>query len=663
MIATPYKLSIQADVLNLTVQSSEARKAYAASRNNEELAETNVSTYIITANEIKQSGALTLGEALRLAPGLLVKQATNGYFYVSPRGTFGGAVQRNGISLENSPLLLTINGIPFNNGYQGGIFWEALPVALNDILQIEVVIAPSTVFFGPNAAGGVINLVTEGVEESVLRPKIVLQGGLGGNYAHRGGVSFAVSNRLKFRVSGHYNRLTRWQDQFYLRNEQRYIPVDSLLYFQANARESNVSAEKALHNNGINTTVIFQPNEKVYLEALVSTKESYLQSILQPVGIVALTNRDTETSSTVAVQARTGKVTTKVAYSTDKQDLAVGYAGLGMRTNNLYAATEYDHQGKHYGFKLGGDLRYIVSHNQLSEGFRSRTLVADLPYQDQVLLGTNSLTTEGAFLNQRLGLLSNKWNLFAALRADRLSATQDFYGSYRLGTTYQVGKIHSLRVSVSSGIGGISATNYHWYNDTTDAYQTNETLQPLRVQALEIGYRVAPRSDVTLEATLYSNRSHNFVDPFSTYQAPKENTDEVVVMNGITLDARWTLGKLEASAFLTTQHLSGQSTVPEAVAQSVPNYFGGLTGNYRTFLNKLKIGTSVYYYGASAIPGAKQNFSMGAKLIANCKIAYNFWDEHIVFLNARNAFNSQGAEFPFADQTSDLYMIGIDLIF
>ena len=657
MTTTPYKLSIQEDILNLKVQSAEVHQVYAASRDQEELFKTNVSTHIITANEIKQSGALTLGEALRLAPSLLVKQATNGYYYVSVRGAWGGAMQQSGSSFENTSLLLTINGIPFNNAYQGGIFWETVPVELNDILQIEIVAAPSTVFFGPNASSGVINLVTEEVEETVLRPKVSLQGGLNGNYAHRGSVSFGLSNRLKFRVSGHYNRLARWQEEFYLRSEQRYIPVDSLLYYQSNAQESNVSAEKALHNNGINATVIFRPKEKIHLEAIVSTKESYLQSILQPFGVIALTNRDTETSSNVAIRAQTGRFSTNLAYSSANQNLAVGYEGFEVRNNNLFASTEYKYRSKYYGLKLGGDIHFNAFRN------RSRLSLVETVYQNRVLLGTTSLLTNGAFLSQQLDLFNGKSSVFGTVRVDRFSATNQFYGSYRVGSTYQIAKVHLIRASASSGVGNTFATNYYWYDDTTNTYQTNPDLNPLRTRTYEIGYRVMPRSEITLGATYYRNRSNNFVDPDAPLRGPKINSDEVIVLSGITLDAKWTVGKLEASAFLTTQHPTGESLTSESVVQAVPNYFGGLTGNYRTFLNKLKIGASVYYYDGSIASGVKQDFAVGAKLIANCKVTYNFWDEHVVFINARNLFDSQKVEFPNADQTSNLYMLGIDLAF
>ena len=660
---TPYKLSIQEDILNLKVQSAEVHQVYAASRRQEELPGTNVSTYIITANEIRQSGALTLGEALRLAPGLLVKQATNGYYQVSLRGSWGGAMQQSGGSFENTSLLLTINGIPFNNAYQGGIQWETVPVELNDIFQIEVVLVPSTVFFGPNASSGVINLVTEDVEETVLRPKVSLQGGLNGNYAHRGSVSFGVSSRLKFRVSGHYNRLARWQEPFYLRSEQRYVTVDSLLYYQSNARESNVSAEKAMHNNGVNATVVFQPSEKINLEAIVSTKEAYLQSILQPLGAIALTNRDTETSSRVAIRARTGRVSTNLAYATTEQNLGSGYEGFDMRNNNLFASTEYGLRGKYYGLKVGGDIHFNVFRNDLPDNFRSRAIIAETAHRDRVLLGTKSLLTNGIFVDQQLNLVGGKWDLFGTLRADRFSLTNQFYGSYRLGTAYKPGKIHAVRASASSGVGNTFATNYYWFNDSINAYQTNQNLSPLRIRTYEIGYRVAPVNGISLGATYYRSRSDNFVSANTLPGNPRTNSNEIVVLNGITADASWNVGKLETGVFLTTQHLAKGSLVSDFAAQAVPNYFGGITGNYRTFLNKLRIGASVYYYGKSVTSGTDYSFTTGAKLIANGKVTYNFWDEHLVFINARNLFNSQKVEFPYADQTGNLYLLGIDLAF
>ena len=659
-ITTPYVFSIEEDVLNLKIQSAESREAYAASRNSESILETVVSTYIITAEEIKQTGAINLGEALRLAPGVLVKQKTNGYFEVYLRGA-SGVIDHQGVSnLENTTVLLTVDGVPVNNWFQGGILWEAIPVGLNDIQQIEVITAPHTVFFGPNAATGVINIVTKTVEEKNLQAKGSLQGSIHEDYLHRGSASFGISDQLKFRVSAYYNRLNRFQDDFYLFNEQRYIQSDSLLYYQATADKTNVSAEKSLRNNGVNAFAMYQPNSKISIEAMIGTQESYLQSLLRPLDKIALTNRYLKTN-TFALRTRFRNLRTNVAYQVGDHQLAEGYDGFNMHTGNLFASTEYDYTGQWYQAKVGGDVNYNVFKNELPQ--ERENFIATNQYANRVLLGTNTLYTTGLFVSQNLYLLDRKWRWLVAARADRLSITNQLYGSYQVGSTYKIGKLHVLRANTSYGLGNFSAQNYLFYDQATSRYEANQHLKPLSVRTYEVGYRSMPYSELFIELTYFHNRSSGFINTLDAATSKASNSDLVALQQGVTINLRGTVNKFETMAFLTVQHAKVISATEKTTDLFVPSYFGGLTGSYRTFLNKLRFNVGLYFYGSSALAGPLHTYGVPGKLITNCKISYNVWDEHVLFFNGRNVLNSKKVESPFADQTKSLYMIGVDLAF
>ena len=658
-VATPYVFSIEEDVLNLKVQSTESRKAHAASRSEESVLETVASTYIITAEEIKQSGALNLGEALRLAPGVLVKQKTNGYYDVYLRGT-SGAVDHQVTSNSDASVLLTIDGIPINNWFQGGILWEVIPVELNDIRQIEIVATPNTVFFGLNAATGMINIVTKQVEEKNLQAKVSLQGSISDDYVHRGSVSFGVSDRFKFRASAHYSRLTRFQDEFYLLNERRYIQSDSLLHYQASARETNSSAEKSLRNYGVNAFATYQPSSEVSVEAMISNTESYLQSVLRPLDRIALTNRHLRTN-TLAIRTRLHDFRTNVTYQSGSHDLAVGYEGFDMRTENLFASTEYDYSSRFYQVKVGGDINYSTFKNALPQEPASFIVINS--YSDQVLLGTNRMYHTGLFVSQNLYLLNRKWRWLAAVRGSQLSITDRLYGSYQLGTTYKIGKIHQLRANASYGLGNFSAQNYLFYDQAASRYEGNQDLKPLSVQTYEAGYRVVPYTDLSIELVYFRNRSADFISSLTESTEKRVNSETVSLQQGVTLNFQGSVNKLKATAFLTVQNSKVVSKKAELEDLFFPNYFGGLTGSYRTFLNKLRFNAGVYFYGGSRSSGLEQDYRLSGKLITNCKISYNVWDEHVLFFNGRNVLNNKKIESPFADQTKSLYMIGVDLAF
>jgi outer membrane receptor for ferrienterochelin and colicins len=106
---------------------------------------------IITADDIRRSGALDIPGVLRHVDGIDVLQWTNDQADVSARG----------YNQPYSPrMLVLIDGRQVYADYYGFTPWSTLPVELSAIRQIEVVKGPNSALFGFNAAGGVINIVT-----------------------------------------------------------------------------------------------------------------------------------------------------------------------------------------------------------------------------------------------------------------------------------------------------------------------------------------------------------------------------------------------------------------------------------------------------------------------------------------------------------------------
>jgi outer membrane receptor for ferrienterochelin and colicins len=106
---------------------------------------------IITADDIRRSGARDIPGVLRHVAGVDVLQFANDDADVSIRG-YNQA--------ESPRLLVLIDGRQVYADYLGYTPWSTLPVELNEIRQIEVVKGPNSALFGFNAVGGVVNIVT-----------------------------------------------------------------------------------------------------------------------------------------------------------------------------------------------------------------------------------------------------------------------------------------------------------------------------------------------------------------------------------------------------------------------------------------------------------------------------------------------------------------------
>jgi iron complex outermembrane receptor protein len=121
------------------------------SRRSERLDRVAASVFVITADDIRRSGATTLPEALRLAPSLQIARADANQYAISARGF-------NNV-LANKMLVL-IDGRTLYTPLFSGVFWESQDTMLEDVDRIEVITGPSAALWGTNAVNGLIHVFT-----------------------------------------------------------------------------------------------------------------------------------------------------------------------------------------------------------------------------------------------------------------------------------------------------------------------------------------------------------------------------------------------------------------------------------------------------------------------------------------------------------------------
>lgn len=106
---------------------------------------------IITQDDIRRSGAISIPEVLAFVPGLDVRR--DGYA--------GADVGMRGYNQTSNPhLMVLVNGRQVYMPDYGRILWATIPVQLAEIRQIEVIKGPNSALYGFNAVDGVINIIT-----------------------------------------------------------------------------------------------------------------------------------------------------------------------------------------------------------------------------------------------------------------------------------------------------------------------------------------------------------------------------------------------------------------------------------------------------------------------------------------------------------------------
>lgn len=130
-------------------------KVTSVSKKEESLSGAAAAIHVITPEDIRRSGATSLPEVLRLAPGLQVARIDARRWAVSARGFNGEFANK---------LLIMVDGRTVYTPLFSGVQWRLVDPVLEDIERIEVVRGPGATVWGANAVNGVINIITKSAQ-------------------------------------------------------------------------------------------------------------------------------------------------------------------------------------------------------------------------------------------------------------------------------------------------------------------------------------------------------------------------------------------------------------------------------------------------------------------------------------------------------------------
>lgn len=136
------------------------------SRRDSTVGRTAAAVFVIDQEMIQRSGARSIPEVLRMAPGVHVARINSNKWAISIRGSN---------HLYSNKLLVQIDGRAVYTSLFGGTFWDEQDVVLEDVERIEVIRGPGATVWGANAVNGVINILTKRAEDT--QGGLVVSGG------------------------------------------------------------------------------------------------------------------------------------------------------------------------------------------------------------------------------------------------------------------------------------------------------------------------------------------------------------------------------------------------------------------------------------------------------------------------------------------------------
>lgn len=128
--------------VQVTTESKEAQS----------LSQVPAAVYVITAEQIRRSGATSIPELLRAVPGVQVQQIGPSQWSVGIRGM--------GSRFSNK-LLVLVDGRTVYTPTFSGVYWDAQDIDVSLIERIEVIRGPGGTLWGTNAVNGIINIITK----------------------------------------------------------------------------------------------------------------------------------------------------------------------------------------------------------------------------------------------------------------------------------------------------------------------------------------------------------------------------------------------------------------------------------------------------------------------------------------------------------------------
>ena len=127
------------------------------SRRPEPFAATASAISVLTGDEIRRTGALTLADALRFSSGLQVARIDDRTWGIASRGFNLNA---------SNKLLVMMDGRSLYTPLFAGVFWDVQDTELADLDRIEVVRGPGATMWGANAVNGVISIDTKNARDT-----------------------------------------------------------------------------------------------------------------------------------------------------------------------------------------------------------------------------------------------------------------------------------------------------------------------------------------------------------------------------------------------------------------------------------------------------------------------------------------------------------------
>lgn len=670
-----YELTLE-ELMNVPIQS--------ASKKEETLFDAPLSSYTITSSEIEKSGSTSIMEALKLSPGVIVREESNGVYDIHIRG-LENLTRTNGTFLKaNTYTLVMIDNRPVFNHGLGGTFWESLPVDINDVERIEIVRGPSSSLFGPNAVTGVINIITKrmGGAKSIVNTNI--QAGTSGTSIANISLGRTFSNKFSTIVTANFQDRLRFDEVYYKDSTGTYAPLSQLIPNADMRNKRYPHPSRSLNRWGVNGYFTYKASDKISIDLSLSKQEATSQRLFTTNPLQYANTNNLAANLGLKIHALKIRTSYVDGYNSDIQ-YNVPHGVYDFQVGDIMG--EYD-------IKLGSNYTVTPGISYQSVKFE------DAKYNDPAkglftYFNANvSINTTAAYIRSDLNF-TKKLRALAALRVDKFSVPDKTYLAYEFSSTYKLNSKNLIRAAVTRSNSG-SFIGYNFLDINIPGFtrtQGNTNLKLFTLSMIEVGYRSQIGKNFQLDLDLFSQKGKNLsaitVTSFVPTASQFRNTPTTATQLGATFSINYVPNdKIQFKPFVTLQKTETEDlplatgfptnyidpqlapvTYTNSTHKYTPGYYGGFYLNYAP-VSKFNVNLSSYFFGKQSQydgswnennPAKAKQTAEGqikSKFMLSAKISYEVLKGLNVFVSGRNLIGASSREFYAADKTAGLYLVG-----
>lgn len=525
------------ELYDLTLEELLDEDISSISKRSESLFEAPLSATVITRQQIRNSGAITITDALRLAPGVIVRQQTNGYDEVFIRGGEDQLGSSFSTYFVNSTTLVMIDSRPVYNYLQGGTFWETLPVGLQDIERIEIVRGAMAALYNPNAVSGVINIITRKPKNYTTFTRANARYGTQQTIIGNATIGHKWNRKFDVSLSANFQQRNRFQAEYYQYKGNEFVNDVNELSFvfgepvtDGKAKFPNPS--RALERLGVNAFINYAPTDKLDFSLSAGYQQSAAQRVFYENIITSFSYAESGTSY-LDFHTYFHNLRAQVSYIEGTQEPALATFGLkyDMQATDVFVEYDFIFGGKE---SAGSEYKnFGVFAADFLPANHSISLRPGVNYRRAVYDDTDYFPEGNGFINNRGVLetlawsvkfdydIDQKFRLTSAFRMDENNFPQNKrFLSNITSVKYHVTDNHILRASFSRAYRGVQIFDTYSNFVVRSQYEADhpifsENLYPVTVDQLvaggappDLAEGVAPQlwNDAYFEFTYEGNR-------------------------------------------------------------------------------------------------------------------------------------------------------------